>query len=366
MKKRTKSANFDGSISFETARNCFRAAITDPKGNRIVKRFKTRAEAVEWLTVIKAEVFKETYIAPSNITIGEWVLQYLEIYCKPNVKPKTIDDYCHSANFVTPISNILLQKCTASQVQLFMNNLPSIASSTKLKIYRLLKAAVKKAYGLRMINYNFMDEVVAPSVTKKEVEIYTQEEIIKILSFMKGNTYYKKYYPFVLLAVTTGMRIGELIALRYKNISNGYITVTSNIVYIKNKPLEVTPKTKSGRRKIKIDDITEAALKSIDKKVMSFDGFVFHTKNGTHYSQRNIGRMWKRVQELTNVPHRNFHVLRHTCATQLIAAGVPLPEVSKRLGHSRLSHTLNLYSHAIPEYDNTIVYKIPQIFSLAK
>ena len=361
--KKTKSCNNEGSISYESARKKYRAAITDPQGNRIVKRFQTKQEAMEWLTITKAEIYQDTYIAPSTLTVGEWVLQYLKIYSQPNVKPKTMADYIHTASFLSAISDIPLQKCNTHHAQMFINALPPMASSTKLKVYRLLKAAVKKAYALHIIKDNFMSEVVGPSVEKKEIQVYSQEEIKKILDTVKDHQCFSRYFPLILTAFTTGMRLGEIIALRKHNVSNGYINVDTSIVYVKNVPYETTPKTKAGRRKIKIDAFTEATLRSVmTDKIISFDGFVFHTKNGTHFSQRNLTRMWKRVQEIAEVPHRNFHVIRHTHATQLIANGIPLPEVSKRLGHSKLSHTLNLYSHAIPEYDNKIADNIPAIF----
>ena len=91
---------------------------------------------------------------------------------------------------------------------------------------------------------------------------------------------------------------------------------------------------------------------------------IFQSKNGTPLRPNQIERAWKSILLLASVPHKKFHVLRHTHATQLLANGVPLLEVSKRLGHSRASHTLDLYGHAIPGYDASLPNKISKIFNL--
>lgn len=90
----------------------------------------------------------------------------------------------------------------------------------------------------------------------------------------------------------------------------------------------------------------------------------FKAKMELHYDLTKSKEPGKSILLLASVPHKKFHVLRHTHATQLLANGVPLLEVSKRLGHSRASHTLDLYGHAIPGYDASLPNKISKIFNL--
>ena len=84
---------------------------------------------------------------------------------------------------------------------------------------------------------------------------------------------------------------------------------------------------------------------------------------GTPLSPRNLERAWSRIIEVAGIPYRNFHVLRHTNATDLLAKGIPIVEVARRLGHSRISHTLELYGHAIPTYDATIARQIEALLA---
>lgn len=365
-----KKANGSGSISFESARNKYRAEITDPQGKRITKRFSDKADAERWLTIIKADIYRNTYIPPSTITIGEWIMEYLCTYCEPNVRPKTMERYIQSAKFIGPIAEAPLQKLNAYSVQKFYNELPEMSDSSKNKIHKLLKAAITKAYQLDMIPKNFMEAVIAPKVSKKEIQIFTKEEIRKILDATISSQYYNKYYPLLYLAVTTGARLGEVLGLKYNCVKNGYIVINNSLQEIlldgKHQMVDMPPKTEAGIRKITINKTLQQLLtqKAADERIMSFDGYVFHTAHGTPYNIRNLRRMWIAVQKAADVPYRNFHCLRHTHATQLLAAGVPLLEVAKRLGHSKVSHTLNLYGHAIPGYDQMIPEKIDELLAV--
>ncbi|MBP5199880.1 MAG: tyrosine-type recombinase/integrase [Schwartzia sp.] len=90
---------------------------------------------------------------------------------------------------------------------------------------------------------------------------------------------------------------------------------------------------------------------------------IFTMSRNTPLSPRNMERAWRIIVEATEVPYRNFHILRHTNATDLLAKGISIVEVARRLGHSRISHTLELYGHAIPPYGPTIVRQIEALYT---
>lgn len=364
-----KNANGNGSISFEKAKNSFRAAVTDPQGKRIVKRFKTKPEAEEWLTLIRSEIFRDVYVPPSDITLGEWIVEYLATYKKGVVRPKTLNTYLQSAKLVEPINFIKIQDLTALSVQKYYSTmLAKYSYSTKIRVHKLLKAVMTKAHQLDMISKNIMIAVEPPKAEKKEIVVFTQEELQKILKTIKGSEYYSGYYTFFLTAITTGARIGELLGLQKSDVHKGYITITKTIVDINGKPVESLPKTEAGRRKITISAELERLLRKqiaeVGKKVIVYSPYLFHTENGTPYSPRNMQRTWAKILKLAGIPHKNFHTIRHTHATQLLGLNVPILEVAKRLGHSKTSHTLNLYGHAIPDYDTTIPQKFEDFLSL--
>lgn len=368
MGKLKKRGNGEGSISLETATGLYRAAITDPTGKRIVKRFKKKLQASEWLTLIKSEILKQTYISPSNITLGEWLVEYLKTYCLPSIRPKTAATYKNTLHHLAPLADIPLQQLTAHGVQKFYNELPPLSGSVKVKIHAMLKRAVTKAWALGMIKKNTMLNVQRPKDDTLDIQIFTVNEIQKITEEFKVSKYWKKYQLFFLLAISTGMRLGELLGLRIGSVGNNYIKIENCVVEVDGRLLDMPPKTSTGIRKITISEDLAAKLKASYQadKVLLINGYVFHTANNTPFRPCNIRRMWVGILKEAGLPYRHFHCLRHTHATQLLAAGIPLLEVSKRLGHAKTSYTVNIYGHAIPGYDEQIPEQVDKIFFGAK
>lgn len=361
---KARRGNGEGSVYYDDVRKRWEAAFVDPTGKRIKKRFKTKADANEWLTVMRSEIYQQTYTAPSNITLGEWLVEYLKTYCLPNIRPKTAATYKNTLHHLDPLADIPLQQLTAHGIQKFYNELPPLSGSTKVKIHAMLNRAVTKAWALGMIRRNPMLNVKRPKDDTLDIQIFTVEEIQKITEAFKVSKYWKKYQLFFLLAISTGMRLGEILGLRIGSVGNNYIKVENCVVEVNSRLIDMPPKTSTGIRKITISEDLAAKLKASYQsgKVMQINGYVFHTANNTPYRPCNIRRMWIGILKEAGLPYRNFHCLRHTHATQLLAAGVPLLEVSKRLGHAKTSYTVNIYGHAIPGYDEQIPEQVDKIF----
>ncbi len=356
-----KKANGEGSVYYEADRKQYKAQLTDTEGKRISKRFKTKLEATNWLAEMRTEMLKNVYVPKSNLTVGEWVLEYIETYCK-ELRPNTVKRYLESAHYLAPISGVPIQKLTATAVQKLYNKLEG-SQSSKIKVHRLLNSMFKKAMQLEMLNKNIMVAVVPPKAEQKEVEVFTDLEVKQLFSAIKSSQYYAKYYTLIYTAISTGARLGEILGLKIKAIKDGHIVINNNLQHIKSVPMDFPPKTKAGNRKITISKDLERALRQVAfDGVISFEGYVFRTRNGTPYRADNINKIWKAILKEANIPYKKFHSLRHTHATQLLANNVPLLEVSKRLGHSKPSTTLNLYGHAIQGYDEQIPEKVTAIF----
>ena len=167
-------------------------------------------------------------------------------------------------------------------------------------------------------------------------------------------------------AVSTGARLGELLALKYRNIMDRAIKIEHTIGRINGKLVERPPKTEAGRRIITIDSNLEKLLRTtaLSDKVISIDGYVFHTGGGTPFEPRNMQRTWKHILKEAQKEHKKFHVLRHTHASHLLSHNKPITEVAKRLGHADPSYTLKLYGHFIPGYDVQIPETITAMYNL--
>lgn len=350
-----------GTIYFDKQRNKYRAMQLAPDGHRITKRFATRNEAEAWLAETRADIYKGEYISVSDMTVGEWLLSYLELFVMPNVRVKTYMDYLSIAKHMEKIFPYNMQKITAVDVQRWLHKL-DVSPSMKNRIKALLKRAFKKAVSLGHINKNVMIDIATPKVAKKPIEIFSVEEINKIISTIEKSHWGRRHLVFVLTAITTGCRLSEISALPLSAVESNAINIHQSLSEIKGRIVLQEPKTSSGFRRITVPSWLTSLLHNEAEKFT--DGFVFHNLIGNRITPTNFDKTWRRILRDANVPYRKFHCLRHTHATQLLAAGVPILEVSKRLGHSRPSHTLNLYGHAIPGFDENIPQHVDSIFQL--
>ena len=119
--------------------------------------------------------------------------------------------------------------------------------------------------------------------------------------------------------------------------------------------VDAPPKTAAGIRDINLPASVIRQLRIAYRyEGCKLGGYVFHTRTGNNMAGTNVERIWCKILEEAGIERKHFHALRHTHATQLLAQNIPIIEVSKRLGHARVSHTLDLYGHAIPGYGEKI------------
>lgn len=361
--KNSKNSNGQGSISYEADRNQYRAAFTDPEGKRIRRRFKTKQEAEEWLTVVKAEIYSNEYIPKSNYTLGEWVVEYLQTYAKGSVKESTFKNYIIFSKGLEKISNLNLSEIEPYTIQKFFNTEYGYRPGMGKMVYSILSMALKKADELSLIHRNPLRGVRIPKREVKKGGVYTPQEMNIILDALKKAKTKKDVYTIALIAISTGMRLGEIIALKREQISENYISVEGTTVRVLNQLFINTPKSKSGRRKISIS-------KSLYEHIMSLEqhenGYIFVDKNGDLYNSNTVSRTFKSTVTKLDVPYHSFHSLRHTHATWLIDSGeFSIPQISARLGHSTPAITMQVYAHAIPEKDITAPAKIDEMLRVA-
>lgn len=293
MKKRS---NGEGSVVYDKERNSYRAFIVSPEGKRISKRFKVEADAIAWKTEQLNSINKGLFIAPNSTSVGKWAIEWLMTYKKRSVAQSTFEHYAYLTRQLKPIADIGLQDLTATGVQKFyieLEDKTNLSNHTIHKVHKLLKDMYTKAYQLGMIHKNIMMDVTAPKYEKKEVEIFTRTEIEKILCACHKHPVLKNRYPIILLATTTGLRLGELLGLRWRdvNLADEEIHVRRSLTCTKALGLTLGPlKTKSSTRKIRVtpEMITEfKALKSKAILDIKQEALCFVTRNGTPISAKD-------------------------------------------------------------------------------
>lgn len=355
----------EGSIYFETNRNKWHASIADPQGHRTHKRFDTEAEANAWRLSMAAKYAKGDFVVKSDTTLGSWILQYLSVFVKPKVREKTFSDYINTAAHISEeFADVPLQKLTPIKVQSYLNELDT-STSMKSRLAKLLGRVSRKALTTGIIERDFMLGVEAPKPEPKEAEIFTTDELVLIMNAIDDDLRLHRHHLFVAVAIASGCRMGEILALTPNDLDDTSIKINKSLVEVRGVAKLQPPKTKSGYRRITLPANIMAELHQAAIGVNE-DEYIFKNAKGKPYLTSNIDKSWTVILRHAGIPYRKFHCLRHTHATMLLAAGVPILEVAKRLGHSRPSHTLNLYGHAIPGYDSQMPSVVEKVFRIGE
>lgn len=238
----------------------------------------------------------------------------------------------------------------------------TLSDKTVLHHHRLISSILTTAVQWQVILSNPCDRVKPPKVERKEARYLDDEQTAELFDCLQSEPL--KYKTMVTVLIYTGMRRGELCGLKWSDIDfkNKIINIQRATLYLPNKGIfEDTTKNNSSQRVIKVSDVVISALKAY-KKQQDIDrfgigdkwvdtGYIFTTWNGKPIHPDTLTGWFHDFIKRNNLPDVCIHSLRHTNATLLIANGVNLTTVAKRLGHANTNTTTKIYAHAIKTAD---------------
>lgn len=237
-----------------------------------------------------------------------------------------------------------------------------LSNDTIAKMHRLISSILTAAVQWQVIPYNPCQRVKPPQAERKEAAILDEKETAELIQCLDNEPL--KYKTAVMLLLYTGMRRGELCGLEWSDIDfkTGILHITKAVQYIPDKGIyEDSTKTKQSNRVIRIPSAMMILLKQymIYQKQIQLSmgdqwqnsGKIFTTDYGAVMHPDTLSSWFKGFIRRHNLPDIHIHTLRHVSATLLIAGGADVATVSKRLGHSNKSTTLNIYTHAIQSAD---------------
>ncbi|PLS86083.1 MAG: site-specific integrase, partial [Actinobacteria bacterium] len=233
-----------------------------------------------------------------------------------------------------------------------------LAPASVNKLHVTLHKALAQAVDWRMLPRNVAETVRAPRpVAREEMRTLTADEARRLLDAARGDRFEALY----VLAVTTGMRQGELLALKWQDVDleNSRLSVRRTVTASGGRLLLGEPKTKKSRRAIPLTGAAVRALRGhLSRQVEEIgrsgdaygdEGLVFGSEAGTVYNPTNLRRRsFAPLLRRAGLPRVRFHDLRHTCATLLLKQGVHPKLVQELLGHANIAITLDTYSHVLP------------------
>ena len=256
-----------------------------------------------------------------------------------------------------------------------VDNGKGLSSKSVSNYHGLLSTVLTTAVHWQIIDSNPCERVKPPKVERKEAKHYEPEQLAELLACLDNEPL--KYRAIVNIAVYGGMRLGEIMGLCWSDIDfeNNVITISKARQYTPTTGIITkSPKTAKSNRRITISPIVTGLLKAHRKEQLENQikcGDLWHESdniftawNGELTNPDSVSGWFKGFIARHSLPVITFHQLRHTSASLLISQGVDIVAVSKRLGHSQTSTTLNIYSHALERADyeasnalDSIIYK---------
>lgn len=320
----------------------------------------TRREVAEKLTTALKAVQDGMPLSPERLTFGNFVITWLGDV-KSTLRPRTHERYesLLRLHAVPVLGRVKLNKVAPDMLQrLYTARLEAgLAPSTVAQLHRVLHRMLDHALRWGLTSRNPVALVRPPRVPRQEMRILEGDQaaaLLKTVSFERLEAVY-------VLALHTGMRQGELFGLRWDAVDlvTGNLRVETALQWMRDGWQLVEPKTASSRRTIPLNSSVIAALRRHRSRqsqealrlgpAWQDTGLVFANRAGGPLSPQNfVRREFYPALSKAGLERITFHQLRHTAGSLAIAAGVPIPQVSRLLGHADSVVTMRIYAHALP------------------
>lgn len=303
------------------------------------------------------------------MTLGAWLEAWLQEECGPNLAVNTVKQYASLIkNHIVPtIGSVPLAKLKTHSLQAFLNKLtktarkdgkPGFLSPTTIGlVHAVLGSSLSRAVEFNLLPTSPMKNVRPPRKDSREVTPMEPDEALKfVLAAQECSPYYALYWE----CLSCGLRIGEALGLRWTDVDLDARTISVRYTLLRGKgslkERLSQPKTKKSVRTVPLSPAPLEALRQHRKRQIQArlqagpfwqdHDLVFPTSKGTPLNDSNVrNRDLKRVLDRAELGHYRLHDFRHTSATMALLAGVPAKVVQERLGHSRISTTMDIYRH---------------------
>ncbi len=333
---------------------------------------KTKGECVEKLNALKNTVTPTAAVkVRADMPFGEWVTFWYETCCKPAVRPNTRTGYENNIRlYIRPrLGNVSLNKLTTNDLQQFINWMrkdgrskyresrgDGLSDNTIRHCYGLCRRALEKAVAEKLISQNPARECKLPPARRMEMRLPSREELQKLLIQARAEGYYEVF----LLELTTGLRVGELMALQWDdlNFNTGELRIERQVYQIKGELLIQPPKNKASIRTVILPPAVVAALRVYKQTVSSRWMFPSPKKEDAPIAPSVVSHRLAKILKHAGCKKVRFHDLRHVFATNALEHGMDVKTLSTIIGHISSAITLNVYAHVTDDMQRQAAAKI--------
>jgi len=289
--------------------------------------------------------------------LGQWLMAV-----RPTLRPKTYVSYegVVRLHLVPEIGRVPLEKLSVEHVASLIARKQAdrrLSPTSVRYVLLILRNALGKAVRWGLVARNVAVLVDPPRVSHRDVRVLSPEETKKLLDAVKGEA----IEGLVTLAISTGVRLGEALGVQWHDLDldRRQLRISKSLQRVSGQgQVLMETKTRRSRRSIVLPVKAAEALRAVRVQQDQWrrsagaawhnSDFVFSSSTGQPLDQRNVLRMFRRVLRKAKLPRMRFHDLRHSCASLLLAQHISPRVVMETLGHSRISVTMDTYTHVMP------------------
>jgi integrase len=325
----------------------------------------SKREAEKQMAELIHQMDTGVFVKPNKNAFSKYLEEWLKDYVWPNLSPRTAEGYesivrCH---LIPALGSIPLVQLKPEHLQRYYSEKLStgrhdgkggLSRTTVSHHHTCLHRALKMALRWGRISRNPADAVIPPRPQRSEMHTMTEDEINIFLEAAKKTPYYVLFY----LALFTGMRRSELLALRWCDVDLLLCQahITRSLHYLKTGEIVFrAPKTTRARRMVSLPPSSACLLQEHKDKreaqlgmTLKEDDLIFSDREGKPLLPDTISHAWAKLVKRAGLEHIRLHDARHTHASLLLKQSVHPKIVQERLGHATISTTLDLYSHVSP------------------
>lgn len=329
---------------------------------------KKLSEAKKELGEYQHKVNTNTYLPTSKTLFTTFLRSWLDEYVSINCRESTKQSYelCANVHIIPWFEklNLTLGEITPMVVQKYYNEKlkSGLSGNTIRKHHANIRKCLDYAKKMQLITINPSDSVELPKKVKFHAKFYTKDQVLKLFE----NVLNTEIETAVVLAVSLGLRRGEVLGLRWADIDceNATMNITNNRVRYKTEIIG-KPKSEESIRRLDIPAYVLNYLIGLKNNSEFLGEYVCTWPDGTPLRTDYVSKKFKGILEKNNMPLIRFHDLRHTNASLLISQGVDLKRIQGWLGHAQIS-TTNIYSHLLEDYKKDNANILNNIFSPEK
>ena len=327
----------------------------------------TKAKAERRRTELLRQVDTDSFVEPSGLTVGEYLLKWLRESVKGRVKNRTYEGYEGNVRryLVPRLGAIRLEKLTSRHVQVMETELleggglegKALSAQTVLQAHRVLTKALNDGVSSDILKRNVAQSVKPPRPSKFEHQTLDWDEVQAFVDGIPDDL----HRTLVLVGLQTGLRRSELLGLQWRdlNFSAGILSVRRALIKLPSGGLELNePKNGQGR----VVDLPHESVGELEvhrkrggREQTGNGNFVFCQSDGSPLDPDLVTQAFRRMAKGAGLEELRLHDLRHTHASLMLSKGIHLKIVSERLGHSNIGITGDLYSHVLPSVQEEAV-----------